>query len=83
MSKLSMGSGILTSLQEIVSGTGRFEGASGTLYNNAKDVKRTFCSYVIGKLCLPAQGNFKQEEDADWLDNQRQECPDTVPTGNT
>lgn len=44
--------GILTSLQEIVSGTGKFEGATGVLYNAAKDVNGVFYSTITGTLCL-------------------------------
>jgi len=44
--------GVLTSVQEIVSGTGRFVGATGTLYNNAIDVNSVFRSEISGTLCL-------------------------------
>ena len=48
----SPSNGILTSMQEIVSGTGRFEGATGSLYNNATDVNGVFYSTIQGTLCL-------------------------------
>ncbi len=58
----SPSNGILTSMQEIVSGTGRFEGATGTLYNNATDVNGVFYSTVTGTLCLAPRG---PKEDAE------------------
>ena len=53
--------GYLTSIQEIVGGTGRFSGATGLLYNNATDVNSTFYSHITGQLCLA---------DADGSDSQ-------------
>jgi len=44
--------GVLTSLQEIVSGTGKFAGATGTLYNAAVDINGVFYSDITGTLCL-------------------------------
>jgi len=44
--------GYLTSIEEVVSGTGRFAGATGFLYNNATDVNSVFYSNISGKLCL-------------------------------
>jgi len=44
--------GVLTSIQEIVSGTGKFEGATGVLYNTATDVNGVFYSDITGTLCL-------------------------------
>ena len=44
--------GFLTSMQEVVGGTGRFVGASGTLYNRAVDVNSLFTSHISGSLCL-------------------------------
>lgn len=44
--------GVLTSIQEIVSGTGRFAGATGTLYNTAVDINGVFYSDITGTLCL-------------------------------
>jgi hypothetical protein len=48
----SPSNGVLTSIQEIVSGTGRFEGATGTLYNTAVDINSVFYSDITGELCL-------------------------------
>jgi len=44
--------GYLTSIEEVVSGTGRFAGATGFLYNNATDVNSVFYSNISGQLCL-------------------------------
>jgi hypothetical protein len=49
--------GHLTSIQEILSGTGRFSGATGLLYNNATDVNSTFFSHISGQLCLAREGD--------------------------
>jgi len=61
--------GFLTSLQEVIGGTGRFAGASGTLYNRAVDVNSLFYSRISGKLCLQMQLD-KGEHDSwnDWHD---------------
>ena len=48
----SPSNGVLTSIQEIVSGTGRFAGATGTLYNTAVDINSVFYSDITGTLCL-------------------------------
>jgi len=48
----SPSNGVLTSLQEIVSGTGRYAGATGTLYNTAVDINGVFYSDITGTLCL-------------------------------
>jgi len=48
----SPSNGVLTSIQEIVSGTGRFAGATGTLYNTAVDINGVFYSDITGTLCL-------------------------------
>ena len=45
--------GFLTAVQEIISGTGRFEGATGLLYLDGKDVNSVFTSHITGELCLP------------------------------
>jgi hypothetical protein len=65
----SPSNGFLTSLQEVVGGTGRFVGASGTLYNRAVDVNSLFYSHISGKLCLQARSG-KGEHDLrnDWDD---------------
>jgi hypothetical protein len=42
------GSGI----EEVISGTGRFAGASGTLYISQRDLNSKFYSQVRGELCL-------------------------------
>jgi len=52
----SPSNGVLTSLQEIVSGTGRYEGATGTLYNAAVDINGVFYSDITGTLCLVGRG---------------------------
>ena len=44
--------GYLTSIEEVVSGTGRFAGATGFLYNNATDVNSVFYSNISGQLCF-------------------------------
>jgi hypothetical protein len=44
--------GYLTSIEEVLSGTGRFAGATGFLYNNATDVNSVFYSNISGQLCL-------------------------------
>ncbi len=45
--------GPLTSIEEVVSGTGRYDGATGTLWNNAVDTDSQFTSHIHGQLCLP------------------------------
>jgi hypothetical protein len=55
--------GVLTSIQEIISGTGKFSGATGTLYNNATDINSTFHSTIRGTLCL-AHGDGDSGQDA-------------------
>ena len=52
----SPSNGVLTSLQEIVSGTGRYAGATGTLYNAAVDINSVFYSEITGTLCLASRG---------------------------
>jgi hypothetical protein len=44
--------GYLTSIEEVLSGTGRFAGATGFFYNNATDVNSVFYSNISGQLCL-------------------------------
>ena len=44
--------GYLTSIEEVVSGTGRFAGATGFLYKNATDVNSVFYSNISGQLCF-------------------------------
>jgi hypothetical protein len=44
--------GYLTSIEEVISGTGRFAGATGFLYNNATDVNSVFYSNISGQLCF-------------------------------
>jgi hypothetical protein len=51
------GSGI----EEVMSGTGRFAGASGVLYVRQKDVNSKFYSRISGELCLA--GDEDKEED--------------------
>jgi hypothetical protein len=46
----SPSNGYITSIQEIVSGTGRFSGATGLLYNNATDVNSKFYSHIVAVL---------------------------------
>jgi hypothetical protein len=60
--------GFLSSIQEIVSGTGRFAGASGTLYNNALDVNSVFYSHISGKLCLLHQATDENSMQSDGDD---------------
>lgn len=44
--------GYLTSIEEVISGTGRFAGATGFLYNNATDMNSVFYSNISGQLCF-------------------------------
>jgi hypothetical protein len=48
----SPSNGILASIQEFVSGTGRFEGATLSLFSIATDVNGVFYSTITGELCL-------------------------------
>lgn len=59
MGKLSgtPSNGYLSSIQEVLSGTGRFSNASGFLYNNAIDVKSVFYSSISGNLCFDDHGH--------------------------
>jgi len=53
--------GYLTSIEEVVSGTGRFAGATSFLYNNATDVNSVFYTSISGQLCLSTDdGNDDQ-----------------------
>jgi len=47
--------GYLTSIEEVISGTGRFTGATGFLYNNATDVNSVFYSKISGQLCFAGE----------------------------
>ena len=46
---------VLTSIEEVPSGTGRFAGATGALYNNATDVNSVFHSNISGQLCFAGE----------------------------
>ena len=39
-------------IEEVISGTGRFEGATGSLHVRQKDVNSVFYSRITGLLCL-------------------------------
>jgi hypothetical protein len=51
-----------SAVQEVISGTGRFAGLTGTLYISQKDVLGTFTSDVTGQLCLAAAPAQKSPE---------------------
>jgi hypothetical protein len=42
-----------TSIEQVISGTGRYAGATGTFYNNATEVNGQFTSLIHGQLCVP------------------------------
>jgi hypothetical protein len=53
-------------IEEVISGTGRFEGATGTLHVRQKDVNSVFYSSITGQLCLAEdQGKGNRHDDLD------------------
>ena len=53
-------------IEEVISGTGRFEGATGSLHVRQKDVNSVFYSKITGQLCLVEdRGKGRDHDDFD------------------